>query len=500
MALAGGVKTILLPLKAGIGMESSDDRARAFDDQSDGTGWGEGVGAVFLKPLRKAEQDGDNILAVIKGSAINQDGSTIGISAPNALAQAEVILQAWRDARINPETISYIEAHGTGTKLGDPVEIDGITKAFRKHTQRKQFVAISTVKTNIGHLYEAAGIAGLIKSVLSLKYQQIAPLVHFRAPNQKIHFEESPVYANTKLREWKTDGFPRRSGLSSFGFSGTNCHVVLEEYIAKTESDQTSTDSNNRSSPLLLTLSARSESALRELVGRYAERFRRGEELVIQDVCYTANTGRGHLNHRIAMTAAGGDSLKAKVFQLHEQGRVVEGVYTGEADSTGSAEIVTGSLDTLQSLEQLAAKYVQGAQINWNALYAGKHYKKVSLPTYPFERKRCWVNVPEQVRTEQKATVQSVQNRPETSLNQVDHAAFPLTQPSHESTVPAGASVYAMDTAGQIRTQSVPNATASAVVERILEQQLRLMSQQLDVLRGQSSPSVKSVSKNVGNH
>ncbi|AET61188.1 iturin a synthetase a [Paenibacillus terrae HPL-003] len=603
MALAGGVKTILLPLKAGIGMESSDDRARAFDDQSDGTGWGEGVGAVFLKPLRKAEQDGDNILAVIKGSAINQDGSTIGISAPNALAQAEVISQAWRDAQIDPETVSYIEAHGTGTKLGDPVEIDGITKAFRKHTQRKQFVAISTVKTNIGHLYEAAGIAGLIKSVLSMKHQQIAPLVHFRTPNQKIHFEESPVYANTKLREWKTGGFPRRSGLSSFGFSGTNCHVVLEEYIAKTESDKSSMGSNNGSSPLLLTLSARSESALRELVGRYAERFGRAEGLVMQDVCYTANTGRSHLNHRIAVTAAGADALKAKVLQLHEQGRAVEGVYIGKADSTGGAETVTGSLDTLQSLELLAAKYVQGAQIDWDALYAGKHYKKVSLPTYPFERKRCWINVPEQVRTEQKAPihenstvkeseimgneystsalvtdqhkssilqklakmignvsqlsleelepqthflelgldsinlsqvrhsikdtfgldvpmneffeslttlellasyvaervsistsaeipVHAVENRSETTLNQVDHAASPLTQLSHESGVSAAASVYGIGTTGQTRAQSFPIATAPAGVERILEQQLHLMSQQLDVLRHQPSASV----------
>ncbi|TKH36336.1 non-ribosomal peptide synthetase [Paenibacillus polymyxa] len=589
MALAGGVKTILLPLKAGIGMESSDDRARAFDDQSDGTGWGEGVGAVFLKPLRKAEQDGDHILAVIKGSAINQDGSTIGISAPNALAQAEVILQAWRDARTDPETISYIEAHGTGTKLGDPVEIDGIAKAFRKHTQRKQFAAISTVKTNIGHLYEAAGIAGLIKSVLSMRHQQIAPLVHFRTPNQKIHFEESPVYANTKLREWKTDGFPRRSGVSSFGFSGTNCHVVLEEYIEKTKPDPSPTGSNNKSSPLLLTLSARSESALRQLVGRYAERFGHVEELVMEDVCYTANTGRSHLNHRIAVTAAGADALKAKVLQLHEQGRVVEGVYTGIADSIGSAEMVTGSLDTLQSLEQLSAKYVQGAQINWNALYAGKRYKKVSLPTYPFERKRCWISVPEQIRAEQKTSVhenstvkesgmmgneysspasaaddqhkssillklakmignvsqlsleelepqthflelgldsinlsqvrhsikdtfgldipmneffeslttlerlasyvaerasistsvelpgQSMENRPEATLKQFHHAAFPLTQPTLESAVPAGPT----------QAPSFPIATAPAAVERIVQQQLHLMSQQLDILRHQ---------------
>ncbi|WP_068774945.1 non-ribosomal peptide synthetase [Paenibacillus sp. FJAT-26967] len=396
MALAGGVKTILLPIKAGIGMESSDDRARAFDEDSDGTGWGEGVGAVLLKPLHKAQQDGDNILAVIKGSAINQDGSTIGISAPNALAQADVITQAWKDARIDPETISYIEAHGTGTKLGDPVEIDGITKAFRKFTQRKQFVAISAVKTNIGHLYEAAGIAGLIKSVLSLKHRQIAPLVHFRTLNRKIHNEDSPVYCNTMLSEWNTEGVPRRSGLSSFGFSGTNCHVVLEEYIPP--SIEGCGDVSG-SLPYLLTLSARSEAALQELVGRYADRFRRPEELPLHDVCYTANTGRSHLLHRIAITAADTDALKEKLFLLHEQGRAVEGVYFGKAEGAREAEAVNASPDTLrslQSLEQLAAEYVQGARVDWNSLYAEMKCKKISLPTYPFERKRCWIDVPEQ--------------------------------------------------------------------------------------------------------
>ncbi|WP_223822069.1 aminotransferase class III-fold pyridoxal phosphate-dependent enzyme [Paenibacillus peoriae] len=599
MALAGGVKTILLPLKAGIGMESSDDRARAFDDQSDGTGWGEGVGAVLLKPLRQAEKDGDHILGVIKGSAINQDGSTIGISAPNALAQSEVISQAWRDARIDPETVSYIEAHGTGTKLGDPVEIKGITQAFRRFTQRKQFVAISTVKTNIGHLYEAAGIAGLIKCVLSMKHQQIAPLVHFRTPNRNIHFEESPVYANTRLREWKTDGFPRRCGVSSFGFSGTNSHVVLEEYIAKKGADQENTDRKNGSSPLLLTLSARTEGALSELIARYVDRFEREEELPMEDVCYTANTGRSHLTYRVAVIAEGAEALKAKLLQLHEQGKAIEGVYIGKVDSSGGTETAVGSSDTLQALEQVAVKYVQGTQIDWDTLYAGRPYKRVSLPTYPFERKRCWIHVPEQVRAEQttpvykntivreseimgneystsasfteqhkssiqqklakmignvsqlsleelepqthflelgldsinlsqvrhnikdtfdldvpmneffeslttlelltsyvadqvsisvsdEAAVGALESQPKISLHRVDATTVSTWTGQDSSAI--GISSHGIVTSGQEPFQSTRVIATSAGVERILQQQLRVMSQQLDVLRTQPTP------------
>ncbi|NEN85515.1 non-ribosomal peptide synthetase [Paenibacillus elgii] len=397
MALAGGVKTILLPHKAGIGMESSDGRARAFDDNSGGTGWGEGVGAVLLKPLRKAVQDGDNIVAVIKGSAINQDGSTVGISAPNASSQAEVIAQAWRSARVDPETITYIEAHGTGTKLGDPVEIDGLTKAFRKQTQRKQFCALGTVKTNIGHLYEAAGIAGLIKAVLSLQHRQIAPLVHFRQPNSKISFEESPVYPNTELKDWQLDGIPRRCGISSFGFSGTNCHMVLEEYVP----DNTAPDlpSSPDSGPMLLTLSARSETALRAMVGRYAELFERHPELDMRSVCFTANTGRSHLTHRIAVTAAGAAELRAKVIRLHREGLAEQGVYRSGADGTAESppgETETGLLrwDTLEGVAQAAQEYIRGAKVDWSLLYVDRRYPRVSLPTYPFERKRCWIDVP----------------------------------------------------------------------------------------------------------
>ncbi|MBA9085511.1 amino acid adenylation domain-containing protein/non-ribosomal peptide synthase protein (TIGR01720 family) [Fontibacillus solani] len=423
MAIAGGVKTILLPIKAGIGMESSDDRARAFDDSSDGTGWGEGVGAVMLKRLNQAELDGDNIYAVIKGSAINQDGSTVGISAPNASAQTDVILQAWKDAQIDPRTISYIEAHGTGTKLGDPIEIDGITKAFRrKNVTKKNFVGIGSVKTNIGHLYEAAGVASLLKTVMALKHKQIPPLVHFEKPNRNIAFEESPVYLNTKLSPWKTqDGVPRRCGISSFGFSGTNCHVIVEEYVAPNIADSVA------DAPCIFTLSARSEAALKELAEGYVQMLNRHDlkELALSDICYTASTGRVHWPHRIAIIASNPDELREQLLHLNTSGPsgscVFAGVHrvtsdTNQSKSDGvltqqeievlserTSELIEAvnelkiagvpeSSDMIDKLSKLCELYVQGARMNWRALYRKGENKRIPLPTYPFERRRCWID------------------------------------------------------------------------------------------------------------
>lgn len=198
LAVAGGVKLNLIPgVKSeneDIGISASDGRTRTFDDSSDGTGGGEGVGAILLKPLHQAMLDGDDIYAVIKGSAINQDGSSVGITAPNSAAQEAVILKAWEDARVNPNTITYIEAHGTGTKLGDPVEMNGLERAFRKHTDKKQFCAIGSVKTNIGHLDGAAGMAGMIKAILSLHYKKLPPSLHFKRPNRSIPFIDSPLH------------------------------------------------------------------------------------------------------------------------------------------------------------------------------------------------------------------------------------------------------------------------------------------------------------------
>ena len=230
LALVGTVKTVLLPVDYGkTEIDSSDGRTRTFDDSSDGTGGGEGVIAVLLKPLHQALKDEDTICAVIKGSAVNNDGNSAGMTVPNADAQAELIDQAWKDAGIDPRTIRFIEAHGTGTRLGDPIEIDGITKAFAKYTEEKQFCAVGSVKTNFGHLDNAAGLIGLVKVALSLQKKKIPPLAHFNKPNSNIPFKDSPVFPADRIIELGETAEIIRCGVSSFGLSGINCHVVMEE-------------------------------------------------------------------------------------------------------------------------------------------------------------------------------------------------------------------------------------------------------------------------------
>ncbi|MBN3888580.1 MAG: SDR family NAD(P)-dependent oxidoreductase [Nostoc sp. JL31] len=234
MALAGAA-AIAVPQKSGYRYQpgmilSPDGHCRAFDANSQGTVGGNGVGIVMLKRLADAIADGDNIYAVIKGSAINNDGSQkISYTAPSVQRQAAMIAQAQAIANINPETITYIETHGTGTTLGDPIEIAALTQAFRSKTQKQQFCAIGSVKTNIGHLDTASGIAGLIKTVLALKHRLLPPSLNFKHPNPKIDFANSPFYVNTTLSEWQPDQTPRRAGVTSLGVGGTNVHVILEE-------------------------------------------------------------------------------------------------------------------------------------------------------------------------------------------------------------------------------------------------------------------------------
>ncbi|MGZ5071278.1 MAG: amino acid adenylation domain-containing protein [Methylobacter sp.] len=230
LALVGTVKTAILPVaQEKVEIESSDGRTRTFDDASDGTGGGEGVIAVLLKPLNQALKDDDAIYAVIKGSALNQDGTAAGMTVPNADAQAELIDTAWKDAGIDPRSIKFIEAHGTGTKLGDPIEIDGINKAFAKYTGDKHFCAVGSVKTNFGHLDHAAGLIGLVKAALCLQKKKIPPLAHFKKANGKIPFENSPVFPADRLIDLSGAEQPLRCGVSAFGLSGVNCHVVMEE-------------------------------------------------------------------------------------------------------------------------------------------------------------------------------------------------------------------------------------------------------------------------------
>ena len=213
---------------------SPDGHCRAFSAEANGTVGGNGLALVVLKRLEDALADGDYVHAVVKGSAINNDGSQkVGFTAPSVNGQAQVIATAQALAGVSPETITYIETHGTGTNIGDPIEVTALTQAFRQATDKKQFCAIGAVKSNIGHLDAAAGVAGFIKTVLSLEHQQIPPSLHFTASNPQIDFDNSPFYVNATLADWPAGDTPRRAGVSSFGIGGTNAHVVLEEAPAR---------------------------------------------------------------------------------------------------------------------------------------------------------------------------------------------------------------------------------------------------------------------------
>ncbi len=290
MALAGGV-SIQVPQRTGYYRQSGsvyspDGHCRPFDANAAGTIFGSGVGIVVLKRLVEAVADGDYIYAVIKASAVNNDGySKIGFTAPSVEGQAQVVAMTQMLAGVEPETVGYIEAHGTGTALGDPIEMAALTKVFRAATNKKRFCAIGSVKSNIGHLDAAAGVAGLIKTVLALKHKQLPPSLNFNEPNPKIDFANSPFYVNTKLSEWKSKGSRRRAGISSFGIGGTNAHVILEEAPAA--------EPSGPSRPLQLMLySVKTPTALEPATRNLIEYLNNNRDANLADIAFTLQVSR----------------------------------------------------------------------------------------------------------------------------------------------------------------------------------------------------------------
>ena len=294
IALAGGVSINNCSNKGYLYQEgmirSKDGHTRTFDKDASGTVGGEGAGVVVLKRLKDAIEDRDNIYAVIKGSSVNNDGyDKVGYTAPSISGQAEVIIKARKMARIEPESIGYVEAHGTATVLGDPIEVEALNQAFGK--SKRNYCALGSVKTNIGHLDTAAGVAGFIKAVLALKYRQIPPSLHFNTPNPKINFSESPFYVNTELKEWKNDRDPLRAGVSSFGIGGTNAHVILEEAPEGIPS------SPSRAFQLL-NISAKTPDALKRNVENLKRRLQENNDSKLSDISFTLNTGRCSFKYR----------------------------------------------------------------------------------------------------------------------------------------------------------------------------------------------------------
>lgn len=416
MAIAGGIRLTLVPIEREekLGIESSDHRTRAFDEYADGSTMSEGVAAIVMKPLAQAKSDGDMIYAVIKGSAVNQDGRSNGITAPNPEAQAAVLEKAWKAAGVHPESLSYIETHGTGTKLGDPIEMEGLMQAFRKYTDKKQYCAIGSAKSSLGHLDSAAGIAGLIKAVLSLRHEQLPPSLYFRRPNRKIRFHRSPFYVNTRLAPWKRGEEPRRCGVSSFGISGTNCHVVLEEAPIASAAALDNFGEEGSAGWRLFTISAKSHHSLVKLVERYADWLGSDTSPMLGDICYSTCVGRAHHEYRLAIVADSIHALKEKLgyafaalldsrMEPMEQraiwyGRVGNGHVGGDVLPSQAEQEVDHLLRAGEwgevELRLLAKHYVNGAQAAWGRLYAGERRSRVPLPPYPFLRHRCWLDIP----------------------------------------------------------------------------------------------------------
>ncbi|HKH50102.1 MAG TPA: amino acid adenylation domain-containing protein, partial [Thermoanaerobaculia bacterium] len=312
VALAGG-STVLLPQAGYLPMEgvsSPDGKCRAFDARSQGTVGGSGAGVVVLKRLADALAEGDTIHAVIKGFATNNDGSfKMGYTAPGIEGQIQVVAMAQAVAGIRGDSITYVEAHGTGTPLGDPIEVDALTEVFRSATDRTGYCALGSVKSNIGHLDTAAGVASLIKTTLALENREIPPSLGFEIPNPQIDFPSTPFFVNTKLRDWTTDGAPRRAGVSSLAIGGVNAHVILEEAPPVPTGDPAGDWQ-------LLVLSAKTETALDAATSRLARHLREHPEVDLADAAYTLQVGRRAFRHRRALVCRGREDALAALEAL----------------------------------------------------------------------------------------------------------------------------------------------------------------------------------------
>lgn len=427
VALAGGVNLSLHPNKyirtSQLQMFSSDGKCRSFGEGGDGYVPGEGVGMVLLKALDEAISDGDHIYGIIRGSAVRHGGRTAGFAVPSPAAQADLIASNLKNSAIDARAITYVEAHGTGTSLGDPIEMRGLTSAFRKSTGDRQFCSVGSVKSNLGHLEAAAGVAALTKVLMQFRHQEIAPTLHSKTPNAKIDFANSPFYLQHEVTPWErptlvVEGeeriLPRSAAISSFGAGGVNAHLIVEEYDPSASSRQAA------EGPSLLPLSAKTPEALRNSCGQLKQHLERliadshrlrkpGEAPPvplpdIRDISYTLQIGRAHLDERLIVLAS---SCAEAVERLGAflDGHKSADVFAGSAKTGGAiADVLKDGEESREFVKRLAAGralsklsrlWVGGVPINWSVLHDGQRYR-VPLPAYPFARERHWLSsVPE---------------------------------------------------------------------------------------------------------
>ena len=411
MGIAGGVNVSIHPNKyLGLSMDqflSTRGRCVSFGEGGDGFIPGEGVGVVLLKRLTDAEQDGDHIYGVIKGSAVNHGGRTNGYTVPNPRAQQMAISQALQESGINPRTISYIEAHGTGTKLGDPIEIAGLKNAFEKTTRERQFCWIGSVKSNIGHCESAAGVAGITKVLLQMRHGRIAPSLHSRVLNPHINFENTSFKVCQTLREWRRpviDGktLPRIAGISSFGGGGSNAHILIEEYAGNgnRKSEIRSSQAAIRN-PCIFILSAKNANRLQEMVKNLHHFIENSPKLCLSDLAYTLQVGREAMPERMGFVADNVRKLRKNLEGFLEDQDGLEDIYTGRvknqkphiamfAEDEDIVKAMNAWIDK-RKYSKLLELWVNGGVVNWKRLYGNTKPSRISLPAYPFARERYWV-------------------------------------------------------------------------------------------------------------
>jgi len=424
MAIAGGVQIILDPMATLAlskgGMLSKDGRCKTFDKSANGYVRGEGVGAILLKPLSQAQADGNPIYAVIRGTAENHGGHAKSLTSPNPNAQANLLIKAYEKANISPETVSYIEAHGTGTSLGDPIEINGLKKAFAALYQKWGLDTIKTphcglgsVKSNIGHLESAAGIAGVLKVLLMMQHKTLPATLHLKELNPYIELQDSPFYMVDSQRAWEQlsdehgQTIPRRAGVSSFGFGGSNAHVVLEEY------PQLAMDTS--SGPQIIVLSAKNADILTAYAKKLATFLKQPSPLALANIAWTLQTGREAMEERLALVVDSLEQLTEKLAQFIQPHQAIEGLYQANIKKEKNrthllleGEAGKAYVDIImqtRDFAKLANLWVTGIDIDWSLLYPNGTPNLVPLPTYPFAKKRYWISDVSQRQTDQQTLV-----------------------------------------------------------------------------------------------
>ncbi|CAL2089861.1 putative Carrier domain-containing protein [Tenacibaculum sp. 190524A02b] len=378
MALAGGVRLMYYPQDESgdmkMGIESVDGKTRTFDESSSGTGMGEGVACILMKPLEKAIKDKNPIYGVLKGGAINQDGKSIGITAPSGKSQKEVLEKAWKNTGVSPEQITYIEAHGTGTKIGDPIEINSIKEAFKKYTSKKQFCAISSVKTNLGHLDSVAGIAGFIKTCLALKHKKIPKQIHFTYPNKEINFVDSPLYVNTIERDWISEE-KRFCGVSSFGISGTNCHLILEEAPALLS------NTIEEKEYYILPISSYNQEGLKKVVKLVQRALLKNSTIDLYSLGHNL-TNRIHGIERSIFVIQN----KEELLKVTQQYLLVDKEITKkEIYSSNKLQEVIDERE-----KEMIADYLEGRESSLKDYYKKENASPIHFPVFPDKPTACW--------------------------------------------------------------------------------------------------------------